>query len=225
MEDEEDNLEYVVSILGGYDDERDISANITNMVLREMQGLASRFTLQLAITGLINTEVVNSVPWPVVCGGGVDVATGEVFPARFSSHGPDMDIRSLRLHNHAVTIINIYDHHTGKIILRPFTYSVMSDASLWLQRTDAFLLEHCSTSPAVEPPHFCDNMRAVLRRMISDPEPLVSLFPGGKSREYSWTDKTWLWSLEEETTAGMTIHQEKPKSKSWGVNDFLMSFK
>ena len=46
------------------------------------------------------------------------------------------------------------------------------------------LVQYCSTSPAVEPPHFCEHMRAKLRRMISDPAP-DTLFPGARARVYT----------------------------------------
>ena len=59
---ETETVDYNVSIIGGYNDERDISNNITNMLLREMQALDARFTLSLAITGLTNTEMRDNIP-------------------------------------------------------------------------------------------------------------------------------------------------------------------
>ena len=52
-----------MSIIGGYNDERNISNNITNMLLRVMQALDARFTLSLAITGLTNTVMRDNIPW------------------------------------------------------------------------------------------------------------------------------------------------------------------
>merc|ERR1719369_2297462 len=103
------------------------------------------------------------VAWPRVYGGGVEVETGEVFTAKFSYHGPDPDIRALRLHSKNKSLVNIYDSYSGKILLKPFSYQSWTDAHLWLQRTDEFILRYCSTSPKVEPPSFCDNMRANFR--------------------------------------------------------------
>ena len=59
----------------------------------------------------------------------------------------------------------------------------------------ATLVQYCSTSPAVEPPHFCDHMRAKLRRMISDPAP-DTLFPGARARVYTRNAITGQWILE-----------------------------
>ena len=82
-------IEYSVSIIGGYDDERDISRNITNMLLTEMQKHDAKFTLNLAITGKTNTEMKGTSPWPRIYGGGVNVSTGEVFTAMFDKENEE----------------------------------------------------------------------------------------------------------------------------------------
>ena len=196
------------------------------MLMKAMQDLTARFSLHLAITGPLNTVIKDNIAWPIMYAGCMDVSTGEVFTAKFSYHGPDTDIRSLRLRSPIATITNIYDHHTGKCVIQPFEYQVMLDAPMWLQRTDSFILSHCSTSPLVEPPHFCENIRAVLRRMISDPQPKVTLFSGGRSRVYTLSDITGLWVLEGGNMTGSGTENYKiPQTKHWGVNDFMMCFK
>ena len=57
------------------------------------------------------------------------------------------------------TLHNIYDSESDEIVLRYHPYSILRKPELWLQQTDQFILSHLSTSPAVEPPDFCDNMR------------------------------------------------------------------
>jgi len=218
-----DTLEYTVSILGGYDDENSTSEEITEMLLTVMQGLKARFILQLACTGPVNTVMKNDVCWPRVYGGGVDVDTGEVFTAKFFYHGPDTDIRSLRLHSRGATLHNIYDPYSGKIVIKPFAYRVMPDAHLWLKKADSFILKYCSTSPLVEPPDFCEHIRANFRRMISDPRPMETLFPGGRSRVYTRNEITGQWILE--LTDSPTTTQERTENlQPWGVNDFRMQF-
>lgn len=61
--------------------------------------------------------------------------------------------------------------------------------------------QYCSTSPAVEPPHFCDHMRSKFRRMISDPAP-DTLFPGGRARLYTRNAITGQWILEMTSEGG-----------------------
>ena len=221
---ETETVDYNVSIIGGYNDERDISNNITNMLLREMQSLDARFRLSLALTGLTNTEMRDNIPWPRVYGGGVDVLTGEVFTAMFSYHGPDTDIRALRLHSPGAMVTNIYDHKSGNIVIQPFTYLAQADADLWLRRSDSYLLSHCSTSPLVEPPGFCGGIRAVLRRMISDPEPGVTLFPGGECRIYRLVNTTNIWQIQQQEGKVDQSNEKRQSIKTWGLNDFIKSF-
>jgi len=219
-----EDMEYDVSILGGYSDEEEISQDITEMLLVVMQGLKARFSLRLACIGTVNTKTKDGVAWPKIYGGGVEVDTGEVFTAQFSYHGPDPDIRALRLHSRGACLANIYDPYSGKIVVKPFCYQPMTDAHLWLQRTDEFILKYCSTSPKVEPPSFCDNMRANFRRMVSDPQPMVTLFGGNRAREYSRDQITGRWVLDSrgekpEESDGISKH-----NLEWGVKDFRMSF-
>ena len=133
--------------------------------------------------------------WPRIYGAGVNVDTGEVFSAQFSYHGPDTDIRALRL-NTETPLNNIYDSLSGNMVIQPFSYKVLPDAHLWLKKADSFILKYCSTSPLVEPPNFCEDMRSKFRRMISDPRPMETLFPGGQPRVYKRNVITGQWILE-----------------------------
>ncbi len=46
----------------------------------------------------------NGAPWPLVYGIGINVKTGEIFPAQFTDKGPDMDLRNV--HNKIGTTTN-----------------------------------------------------------------------------------------------------------------------
>ena len=154
-----ESRDYQVSILGGYDDEQNTSEDITDTLLNVMQALKATFRLEIAIIGKINTVTKDGLAWPRVYGGGVVLRTGEIFCGQFSYHGPDTDIRALRINSGGQSLYNIYDSLSGQIIIQPFNYSVLPDAHLWLKRADSFLLRYCSTSPLVEPPDFCENIR------------------------------------------------------------------
>ena len=159
-----ESRDYEVSILGGYEDENNTSEDITDTLLSVMQALKATFRLQIAIIGKINTFTKDGVSWPRVYGGGVVLSTGQIFCGKFSYHGPDTDIRALRRSSGGRNLTNIYDSLSGQIIIQPFTYSVLPDAHLWLKRADSFLLRYCSTSPLVEPPDFCENIRYILEQ-------------------------------------------------------------
>lgn len=48
----------------------------------------------------------------------------------------------------------MYDSSLGMLRIGPFNYDPLRGADLWLSQTDEFLLQHLSSSPDVEPPHF-----------------------------------------------------------------------
>jgi len=185
---------YDLTIIGGYTDDRGTSIAITNTLLDLVISSQAVFKLVVAVMGDVNTEYREGVAWPRVYGGGVHLTTGEVFCARFSYHGPDPDIRSL-LTQGVPTLHNIYDSECDEMVLQYHRYNILRNPERWLQQTDQFILSHLSTSPLVEPPDFCDNIRKTFLRMISDPRPLETLFPGGRSRRYNREPTTGLWKL------------------------------
>lgn len=51
-------------------------------------------------------------------------------------------------------MLDVYDSALGMLRIGPFNYDPLRGADLWLSQTDEFLLQHLSSSPDVEPPHF-----------------------------------------------------------------------
>ena len=52
--------------------------------------------LETCCIGDLCTLHRNGIAWPIVYGIGVNVKTGDIFPAQFTDKGPDMDIRYAR---------------------------------------------------------------------------------------------------------------------------------
>lgn len=50
--------------------------------------------------------------------------------------------------------MDIYDSNLGLLRIGPFNYEPLRGVDLWLEQSDEFILQHLSTSPEVEPPHF-----------------------------------------------------------------------
>jgi len=48
----------------------------------------------------------------------------------------------------------VYDCQLGLLRIGPFNYDPLRGVDLWLEQSDEFILQHLSTSPEVEPPHF-----------------------------------------------------------------------
>jgi protein N-terminal asparagine amidohydrolase len=51
-------------------------------------------------------------------------------------------------------VLDVYDCQLGLLRIGPFNYDPLRGVDLWLEQTDEFILQHLSTSPEVEPPHF-----------------------------------------------------------------------
>lgn len=102
----------------------------------------------------LNTILRNEINWPIVYGVGVNIRTGEIFPATFPDKGPEVALRLARSFTGSQTVIDIYDSNLGMLRIGPFNYDPLRGVDLWLAQNDEFLLQHLSTSPEVEPPSF-----------------------------------------------------------------------
>lgn len=102
----------------------------------------------------LNTTVRNDRNWPIVYGVGVNIRTGEIFPATFPDKGPELSLRQARSFTGAQNVLDIYDSSLGMLRIGPFNYDPLRGVDLWLSQSDEFLLQHLSTSPEVESPTF-----------------------------------------------------------------------
>ena len=89
------------------------------------------------------------------------------------------------------------------------TFPLLPDLAGWCSKSDQYLLSVCSTSPSAEPPHFCPRLRATLTRMMRNPRPLETLFPGGQTRVYTLNKETG-----ESRTQRFCMEPGNPHNKS-----------
>ncbi|KAJ8943687.1 hypothetical protein NQ318_015176 [Aromia moschata] len=108
--------------------------------------------LTLACVGQLNSTIRGGIPWPVVYGVGVNIKTGEIFPATFPEKGPEECLRRARHLTGVPQVLDIYDCGLGLLRIGPFNYKPLRGVDLWLEQSDEFILQHLSTSPDVEPP-------------------------------------------------------------------------
>lgn len=52
--------------------------------------------LTQACVGELNTILRGEINWPIIYGVGVNIRTGEIFPASFPDKGPDIPLRQAR---------------------------------------------------------------------------------------------------------------------------------
>lgn len=81
-------------------------------------------------------------------------------------------IRNARHFTGGHQVLDVYDSQLGMLRIGPFNYEPMRGIDLWLSQSDEFILQHLSTTPTVEPPHFVMQVRATLK-FIQDNQ-----FPG-----------------------------------------------
>uniref|UniRef100_T1JGU3 Uncharacterized protein n=1 Tax=Strigamia maritima TaxID=126957 RepID=T1JGU3_STRMM len=129
-----------------------------------------------------NTLTRGGINHPIISGLGVNVKSGEVFPATFPDKGPDMALRCARHLTGSQQWLDIYDSNSSLLRIGPFNYEPLRGSDLWLSQSDSFILQHLSTSPAAEPPHFVAQIRAALRQIQLHPFPGVTVFPGNEPR-------------------------------------------
>ncbi|XP_066980037.1 protein N-terminal asparagine amidohydrolase-like [Macrobrachium rosenbergii] len=192
-------------VVGGYvpeEESREAKKNESESLSLKILGLFMRhkcqFNLILWCTCSLNTTQGASGPKPIVYGMAVHLSSGAVFPATFKSHDPDLPLRSASrwMGDHTVAC-DLYDYKTGTITIKPFTYTDVDHFAFYLKLSDQVLLNNFSTSPKVEPPSFCHDLREVFRVFVTHPNPDVTLFPSHKPKCYYMND-SGLWHLLKE---------------------------
>ena len=173
-------------IFGGFIDERSSSVQLSLEILEVLIKLEQDLHLKTFVVTSFNDEVKNGVHFPIVYGIGVNVATGEIFNAASKDKSPDLAIRSASHFTGNKDVQKIYDGNTKQITIAPFTWT-LDDAehlSKFLDLPDTFIRRYLSTSPAQEPPHFEEQVKATLKVILNHPQPEITLFPNNKPLVY-----------------------------------------
>lgn len=193
--------ELIINIFGGYEDENDISEELSTDLLKYLIRSEYNFALDYCVIGAFNTSFgdeksKSKYPRPMIYGVAVNVDSGEIFKAEFPDHGPDDVLRHVRLSFRSFESYEQYyslrdefyedfDNETGEFTIQPFTFSNnSSNCSFILKCPDKYILENMSTSPKVEPKNFCSGMRSAVKMVLDHPDPSLSMFPGNKTRRY-----------------------------------------
>nr|CAB3264466.1 protein N-terminal asparagine amidohydrolase [Phallusia mammillata] len=190
-------------LVGGFNDDRQLSEDLSISLLNEFHRLEVEFCSQLQIhlqtfcCSSMNTTTVacenDLIESPVIFGLGVNISSGHLFPLVFHENArqPGKVIRGVRtFHGHA-KMVNMYRWETNTVVIKPFTYEPFPNAAKWLELPDSIIKEHMSTSPEVEPPDFVAHIRDSLQYILCNPDPLVSIFSERKPLQYEITNKEW----------------------------------
>ncbi|XP_061085694.1 protein N-terminal asparagine amidohydrolase isoform X1 [Conger conger] len=202
-------------LVGGFDDEAKTSHNLSLSILAAFQkqtedihlvtccitGWMPLFQLNFksiyflkacilngfssALTEL-NDILTDGIHRPVVYGIGVDVKSGEVFPASFPCRGPAEQLRSARTFTGG-SMVDLYDSSKQQVKIGPCKWSPNKDIKFWLTQDDKTILKYLSTSPLAEPPHFVQHIKTTIQFLLDHPNP-DSLFPKGQPQLYHRTE-------------------------------------
>ncbi|XP_048348849.1 protein N-terminal asparagine amidohydrolase isoform X2 [Sphaerodactylus townsendi] len=188
------NTEYgrlELHLVGGFRDDRHLSQQLTNQLLRAFDHLQDSVHLVTFCVTELNDRQEKGNHYPHVYGIAANVKTGEIFHATFPDKGPEEDLRSASTLTGA-QMVNIYDSRKEQLCIGPYYWMPFHHADFWLQQDDQYILQNLSTSPLAEPPHFISHIRATLLCLKEHPFPDRTLFPGRKPWIYT-KNEDGLW--------------------------------
>jgi len=213
-----------LSLLGSFQDNKNVSQALLMPILGTLQSSSHYFELSQFCVGEAVTVVRDGVPLPLLSGVGVNVKTGEIFPAVFGEKGPDMDLRLARTltGGEKVGMLEVYDCAQEELVIGPFTYSPMRAVDIWLQQSDQFLLQSLSPCPeAVEDPKtFISQLRATLRVIKEHPYPSVTLFQSNNARTYRKDSSSGIWISRSNISNNNNIISSSSNS-SWYPQQYI----
>ena len=169
-----------------------------------------RFLLGHCVIGSHNTSfgdetTIKKYPRPFIYGVAVNLESGEIFPAEFLNKYPDEDLRHVRLsfrqfetyeeyESMSGMLYQDFDTQSGKFVIQPFNFVQSPDLPFIAKAGDKYILGNMSTSPNVEPRHFCSSIRSACRLVLDHPDPHKTIFQNGQPRSYAYSpnDKKWI---------------------------------
>ncbi|KAJ8363874.1 hypothetical protein SKAU_G00127050 [Synaphobranchus kaupii] len=174
-------------LVGGFDDETRTSHSLSLSLLAAFQKQKEDIHLVTCCITELNDILTDGIHRPVVYGIGINVKTGEVFPASFSCRGPAEELRSARTFTGG-QMADIYDSSKQQVKIGPCKWSPNRDIRFWLTQDDKTILEYLSTSPLAEAPHFVQHIKTTIQFLLDHPNP-DSLFPGGQPQLFRRTEQ------------------------------------
>lgn len=185
-----------LQLVGGFTDPHRYSDELFANIMLSFHRLSVEIDLTMACCCELNTALGSGTASPLVTGVGVDIRAGDLFPATFPDKGPSLPLRGARTITsgpHSGQVLDIYDNTVGMLRIGPYNYEPLRGVDLWLEQSDDFILQHLSTTPAVEPPHFVHNIRATLKFIQQHPFPAVTVFPDNRAHYYRRDEQTGCW--------------------------------
>ncbi|XP_027510699.1 protein N-terminal asparagine amidohydrolase isoform X2 [Corapipo altera] len=129
-----------VHLVGGFNDDRQLSQKLTNQLLRAFDLQPDDVHLVTFCVTELNDREEQDIHFPIIYGIAVNVKTAEIFPATFPEKGPDEDLRSAHVLTGA-PLTNIYDAKTEQLRIGPYFWGPFPHVDFWLEQDDAQILQ------------------------------------------------------------------------------------
>lgn len=173
-----------LQLFGAFGVAQKFSETVFSSVMKTFHTHPEKVNVTIACVGDVNTTIKDGKYWPLLYGVGINVKTGELFPAVYIERGPDEGLRHARQLCSKLRLMEVYNSATKMLKIGPFDYSPLDDTEMWLSLPDEVILHYMSTSPEVEPPHFVSQIRKALQCMLDHPSPTETIFKSNKPRCY-----------------------------------------
>ena len=110
-------------LVGAFADSKGLGSALVSSTLSALHRQRTSLELVTLCVGELCTVRRSGTPWPLLYGLGVNVKTGDIFPAQFTDKGPDMDLRTARTltGGETVGLMDIYDYQREELRIGPFT--------------------------------------------------------------------------------------------------------
>uniref|UniRef100_A0A1B6CM09 Protein N-terminal asparagine amidohydrolase n=1 Tax=Clastoptera arizonana TaxID=38151 RepID=A0A1B6CM09_9HEMI len=182
-----------LQLIGGFSDTHNYSEELFYNLMHSFHKNPIEIDLTLACVGELNTILRSGMHWPILYGLGLNVKTGEIFPATFLDKGPEQALRTARHLTGSQHMLDIYDCGLGLLRIGPFNYNPLRGVDLWLEQPDEIILQHLSTTPEQEAPHFVMQVKSALKYIQDHPFPAVTVFRDNRPHYYRIDEHTGTW--------------------------------
>ncbi|KAK9877165.1 hypothetical protein WA026_016907 [Henosepilachna vigintioctopunctata] len=181
-----------LQLIGAYSS-RPYSEEIFFSVMNAFHKQLVEVDLTLACVGELNTTIRGGIAWPIIYGIGINIKTGDIFPATFQDKGPDEHLRIARFLTGNTDVLDIYDYNLGLLRIGPFNYHPLRGVDLWLEQSDEFIVQHLSTAPEVEPPYWVMKVRGTLKYIQDNQFPAITVFRDNRPHYFRRDEQSGIW--------------------------------
>jgi len=178
-------IKLTCQLIGSYKDEKDYSIKLLYKLLSYLNRIPNVIIdLKLACVLEMNTKIIqkdgHNYNCPIYYGCAIELSDQRTngrqssddllnisFPAEFVERDPEIVLRKVRHLCQKKDLVQVYNSLSKVFVIDKFIYNPIDRyyVEKLVNSSDQFILDNCSTSPHVEPPHFVEICRQVYKLM------------------------------------------------------------